>query len=210
MNSKKQLTEVIRSQNIAVIIQNLGVDATIERVNYYLDMGLIHNNYQLTEDDLEVLSHDPYYLTLYEQVINYEDLYNSIIMYHMEMGRVSDIHYELLKWYTQHVNREHYGPIEYMNHLLSVVYSIVFQIEDDGEHKFITQPIIPIQSLEQRLSLLSINALGEGMTIEQEDYLSQDLGLVIQKLTQGTYPHKKQLIGMIQGYYNYIVFSRIN
>ena len=210
MNSKQQLTEVIRSQNIAVIIKNLGEDATLERVKYYLDMGLIHNNYQLTEDDLEVLSHDPQYLTVYEQVINYEDLYNSIIMYHVEMGRVSDIHYDLLNWYTQHVNRSQYGPINYMNQLLSVLYSIVYQIEDDGVHKFNTQPILPIQSLEQRISQSGIITQDEGITIEQEDYITHDLGAVIQNITQGNYPHKKQLTGVLQGYYNYIVFSGIN
>lgn len=207
MNSKQQLTEVIRNQNIAIIIKNLGVDATLERVNYYLDMGLIHNNYQLTEDDLEVLSHDPQYLSVYEQVINYEELYNSIIMYHVEMGRVSDIHYELLNWYTQHVNLTHYGPIKYMNQLLSVVYSIVFQISEDGVHKFNTQPILPIQSLEQRISQRGIMTKDEGITIEQEDYITHDLGAVIQNITQGNYSHKKHLTGVLQGYYNYIVFQ---
>ena len=207
MNSKQQLTEVIRNQNIAIIIKNLGVDATLERVNYYLDMGLIHNNYQLTEDDLEVLSHDPQYLSVYEQVINYEELYNSIIMYHVEIGRVSDIHYELLNWYTQHVNMTHYGPIKYMNQLLSVLYSIVYQISEDGVHKFNTQPILPIQSLEQRLRLQSINARDEVMSIEQEEYLTQDLDSVIQKITQGNYLHKKHLTGVLQGYYNYIIFQ---
>ena len=207
MNSKQQLTEVIRNQNIAIIIKNLGVDATLERVNYYLDMGLIHNNYQLTEDDLEVLSHDPQYLSVYEQVINYEELYNSIIMYHVEMGRVSDIHYELLNWYTQHVNMTHYGPIKYMNQLLSVLYSIDFQISEDGVHKFNTQPILPIQSLDQRLRLQSINARDEVMSIEQEEYLTQDLDSVIQKITQGNYLHKKHLTGVLQGYYNYIIFQ---
>lgn len=208
MVSKQQLTEVIRSQNLAKLIQNIGEDVTYLGVKHYLDLGIIQTGtYKVTDEDIELILDDSRYLIIYDRFLQYEDIFTALLLKHVDTVNIDNFKYDLVSWYMGHVNQDSKDTVRYISNILTVVFLIFNQKEDKGVHPYNNYPKIAMVDIDTLIDKFEPGESKPNLMDEMDFSITKDIEFAIKELKRCHYKYKDEIDTLLRGYYNYMVYD---
>lgn len=209
MLTKSQEIAFIRDGSIAELLTITNYTRTADELVEYLNTRqLLQKNYTLTDRDREALHIYPHYLTLYQNCMDYHDLYMELFIWYkdgyMEPTRRDKylIPYQLIEWYNGCINNSHVGPLTYIGETLSILALVIYLydlvgVQDDSK------PLKPldIQTPQKRADISrwfhSETSYGAGFVIKELEELGS-------RMYKTDYPYKKELSQDMKAYITYL------